>query len=598
MTSRSSLAGAMRAGFRRCAIGLCFLFVGISSRSQAQQFRAAWADVFHVGMQNSSQVDTMVSTLVAGHYNAVIVQVQAYMDNATASHGSYWNSSILPHAGYVTGSFDPLGYLCQRAHANGIEVHAWLGGSGGGMFRVSQAWPPSGNAVLAAHPEWMMVPRTNSETGVMAPVWGGTGTTVYYLLDMGSPDAQEYIVSIVKELVSNYPIDGINWDDEVDSVQYTPVGMGFPAYSAASYPKSGLARYRALTGFVGTPTATDTTYGNYRRRYKNELMARCQAEIQSIKTNPRQPLRHSSATMAYGGPPSSCATFNTEEAYLYYSDWPTMLQNGWVDAVIPMNYKANSNNAALFNSYCDRAYSCWRYNRHIFMGLGAYLSTKAGALAQLQYAFYGQAGGTGFNGAATYSYGVPYAPAYDTGDWWSYIVANLYTNVVAPPAMPWRSPATASEGIMWGRIRDALSGTNIDDATVTVIGGPTVKTDGNGYYVATLVPGVAAGTVRPVTASKSGFTSVSNITAKVFAGDVARYDLFFNVPSLAMTKTATNTTLISWRSPSPGWVLQQITNVVSTNWIAPAELISDNGTDRFITLNPPVGTRFFRLVSP
>jgi len=73
-------------------------------------------------MQNSGQVDTMISKLVTGHYNAVIVQVQAYMDTATSSHGAYWKSNILPRSAFVTASFDPLAYLCQQAHANGIET--------------------------------------------------------------------------------------------------------------------------------------------------------------------------------------------------------------------------------------------------------------------------------------------------------------------------------------------------------------------------------------------------------------------------------------------------------------------------------------------
>ena len=54
-----------------------------------------------------------------------------------------------------------------------------------------------------------MVPYTNSEGNASMPLDSS------YLLDMGSPDAQEYIVSIVKELVTNYQIDGINWDDEI-----------------------------------------------------------------------------------------------------------------------------------------------------------------------------------------------------------------------------------------------------------------------------------------------------------------------------------------------------------------------------------------------
>jgi uncharacterized lipoprotein YddW (UPF0748 family) len=493
-------------------------------------------------MQNSSQVDTMVNTLVAGHYNAVVVQVLAYMDNSPASHGAYWKSSILPWSGYTTSGFDPLAYLCTKAHANGIEVHAWLGGSGAAMYRISTTWPPSGNATLTAHPEWTMVPQANSE-GNATVAWDGN-----YALDMGSPDAQEYIVSIVRELVTNYPIDGINWDDEINSNGYN-TGMGFPAYDQATYAKSGLARYRLNTGFIGTPTATDTTYGNYRRRFKNELIARCQAEIQSIKTNPRQPLRHTSATMAYGGPPSTC-TFTTEEAYLYYSDWPTMLQNGWLDAAIPMNYKANSNNASLYTAYCDRAYSCWRYDRHIYMGLGAYLNPKSNTVTQLQYAFYGQSGGTGFNGAVTYSYGVPYATSFDDGNsWWSYAVANIYTNTVSTPAMPWRNPATATTGTIWGRVQDASTGEYIDDATVTVSGGPSVKTDGNGYYVTTMLSATTTGTAYSLTASKTAYVSQAISGAKAFAADVARYDFLLNFPapsSLTATGFSSSQISLSW----------------------------------------------------
>src|ERR1051326_383803 len=150
------------------------LFIASSAATSihAQQFRAAWADVFHVGMQSSSQVDTMVNTLVAGRYNAVVVQVLAYMDNAALSHGAYWKSTNLPWSGYTSATFDPLAYLCTKAHANGIEVHAWLGGSAGGPYRVSTAWPPAGNSTLSAHPEWMMVPQANSEGGVVVALDG------------------------------------------------------------------------------------------------------------------------------------------------------------------------------------------------------------------------------------------------------------------------------------------------------------------------------------------------------------------------------------------------------------------------------------------
>ena len=234
-------------------VGLCF---AMAASASAQEFRAAWADVFHPGMGSTTEVDNMVSTLVSGHYNVVVVQVLAYMDNAVASHGAYWKSNILPSSSHVTTSFDPLAYLCQQAHANGIEVHAWLGGSGGAMYRVSNSWPPTGNATLANHPEWFMTPLTNSEANAMAG-FVESPTLTYYIMDLGSPDAQEYVVSIVKELVANYPIDGINWDDEINGTEYT-MGFGYPTYSQASYPRSGLARYRINTGVTGTPANSDT----------------------------------------------------------------------------------------------------------------------------------------------------------------------------------------------------------------------------------------------------------------------------------------------------------------------------------------------------
>lgn len=515
----------------RIVVVMAALWLAMTISSPAQEFRAAWADVFHAGMGSTTEVDAMVSTLVSGHYNAVIVQVVAYMDNSSASHGAQYKSNILPRSSRVTTSFDPLAYLCQQAHANGIEVHAWLGGSAGAMYRVSTTFPPVNNATLSSHPEWFIAPLANSEGN--APVaFDGV-----YALDMGSPDVQEYIVSIVRELVTNYPIDGINWDDEINSTGYN-AGFGYPAYSQANYSRSGLARYRINTGFVGTPSNTDTAWSNYRRRFKNELMARCQAEIQSIKTNPRQPLRHTSAALAYSPVPGSC-TFSGSVPYTYFCDWAGMLQNGWLDAVIPQTYSSST-----FNSWASLCASCWQYNRQIFPGIGAYLNTDATIAGEIN-----STRSLGLKGNATYSYGVANNSSPYNGDWWAYAAANVFTNVVSTPSMPWRNPATATEGIVWGRVTDNNTGLYVDDATVTVTGGPTVKTDGNGYYVATLVPATVGGTAHLTTASKTGSISQST-NAVALAGDVVRYDLILNLNNTptapgGLTATAVSTSQIN-----------------------------------------------------
>jgi hypothetical protein len=69
-------------------------------------------------------------------------------------------------------------------------------------------------------------------------------------------------------------------------------------------------------------------------------------------------------------------------------------------------------------------------------------------------------------------------------------------------------------------------------------------------------------------------------------------------PRLRIYQTATNTVVAAWPSPSTGWILQQNTNLPTADWAAPIEPIQDDGTERFIIINPPSGQRFYRLLKP
>jgi hypothetical protein len=69
-------------------------------------------------------------------------------------------------------------------------------------------------------------------------------------------------------------------------------------------------------------------------------------------------------------------------------------------------------------------------------------------------------------------------------------------------------------------------------------------------------------------------------------------------PLLSVWRTPTNTVVVSWPSPSTGFLLRQNTNLNTTNWVAPPEMVNDNGTEKFIIVNPPSGSRFYRLQKP
>jgi hypothetical protein len=69
-------------------------------------------------------------------------------------------------------------------------------------------------------------------------------------------------------------------------------------------------------------------------------------------------------------------------------------------------------------------------------------------------------------------------------------------------------------------------------------------------------------------------------------------------PVLSIQLTTTNTAMVYWTSPSTGYSLQVNTNLATTNWATPAESVTDNGTIKFIIVNPPTGNRYYRLKNP
>lgn len=66
-------------------------------------------------------------------------------------------------------------------------------------------------------------------------------------------------------------------------------------------------------------------------------------------------------------------------------------------------------------------------------------------------------------------------------------------------------------------------------------------------------------------------------------------------PDLKIFLSATNTAVVQWPSSATGWTLQQNTNLAGVSWVTPVETVNDNGTNKFIIVNPPDGNRFYRL---
>ncbi len=69
-------------------------------------------------------------------------------------------------------------------------------------------------------------------------------------------------------------------------------------------------------------------------------------------------------------------------------------------------------------------------------------------------------------------------------------------------------------------------------------------------------------------------------------------------PPLTISLTATNTVLISWPSPYSGFALQQNSNLNTTNWVTLTNTPIAVGSQYQVTIPPPTGNQFYRLMQP
>lgn len=143
-----------------------------------------------------------------------------------------WSSKILPWSDVMTGhigqdpGYDPLQFMLEEAHKRGMKVHAWFN-----PYRVSVNTKPRTvaelNRTLSMNPASVFVLHRD---------WIRTAGD-RFVLDPGIPEARDWITSIVSEVVSRYPVDGVQFDDYFytessgstldDSQTFRKYGQGF-----------------------------------------------------------------------------------------------------------------------------------------------------------------------------------------------------------------------------------------------------------------------------------------------------------------------------------------------------------------------------------
>lgn len=273
-----------------------------------------------------AELDDIVSTAKAANLNAIYFQVRPTAD-------ALYNSSIFPTSKYLTGTngksapnnFDPLAYLCEKAHAQGILVHAWVN-----PLRVtagSQAYPETDVNALSEksparqHPDWVIAYDDGK---------------LYF--DAGIPEVRQLVADGVAEIVKNYPVDGIIFDDYF-----------YP------YPVNVTADGKTITAQFNDKATFDkyggafSNIGDWRRDNINHMMESCYKAIKEVNANCKFGAAPFGIWQNNNGSNGGSDTSGLESYNSLYCDTLAWVKGGYIDYISPQIYWRFSTSVARFD---------------------------------------------------------------------------------------------------------------------------------------------------------------------------------------------------------------------------------------------------------
>src|SRR3954468_15952458 len=353
------------------------------------QFRAYWVDAFGDGMYTPGQIDDVIAATKAINANAIVAQVVRRGD-------CFCNRAALARteqAGVDAAPFDPLQTLIDKAHAQGIQVHAWV--------IATAIWRGD---VRPADPTHVFNQHGSGASGdanwLMKRSDGLQQVNTDWLIDPGHPDAAQWIVDMATSIVRNYQVDGIN----LDRIRYPDnnLGTNVPSWG---YNPTAVARFQQESGRTDVPVNSDPQWTQWRRDQITNIVRKIY--VQSFAIRPS--VRISADTITYGYGPQHGSGFNGTRTYAeVLQDWNSWMREGILDTNILMNYKRQLtvNQDLMFQEWSDFAKDN-QFGRQSVIGTALYLNDIASSVTQARIAVAPSGAGNTGAGWAGYSYRTP-----------------------------------------------------------------------------------------------------------------------------------------------------------------------------------------------
>lgn len=408
LLKRSALAAVL------LAIAALPMSSGVKREVRSVWMATVWAlDWPSSTSSTTAQKNEMVKyldVLQKNNFNAVYFQVRTMSD-------AFYKSSYEPWSSYLTGTrgkdpgWDPLAFVVEECHKRGMECHAWVNPY---RFSTGSNWSTAQDQALKS--AGMLLAYTKSD---------GKTTTI---LNPGLESVRKRIVDVCKEIISNYDVDGLVFDD-----YFYPEGIPVTS-SAGDYD-------------LWQESGASMTFGDWRRNNVNQMVAYVYKMVQQQKPYVRFGISPAgaactSAAVAAKHGIDRCPVASDWQYDGIFSDPVAWLEAGTIDYISPQLYWKTNHKTNPFGpmtkwwSYVAKHFGRHHYASHSISFLNSSNTTSDWEEIGKQVQFSRDYTENEAPGAVFYS--AAYVTGKKQSGFGEWLQVNKFQNKALTPAIDWK----------------------------------------------------------------------------------------------------------------------------------------------------------------
>ena len=227
--------------------------------------------------------------------NTVVVQIRPKGDAFYESELNPWSAVLTGVQGQDPG-YDPMAFMIKETHKRGMEFHAWMN-----PYRITTSGTDlsalSADHMARKHLDWILT----------------YNNAMYY--NPAKDEVKEYICDTVEEIVDNYDVDAIHFDDY---------------FYPSNYP-------------LPEGEDRDGVTAEERRDHVNDLIRQVYRTIKKANASVEFGISPMGIWKNSTSDPEGSATKGTEGYYSVFGDAKTWVEKGWVDYIVPQIYWEQGN---------------------------------------------------------------------------------------------------------------------------------------------------------------------------------------------------------------------------------------------------------------